>query len=240
MKTKTLQLITEAASEVQMVKQEHDPSKPLTMTFTGIFAESERENANSRTYPYELLKNEIERFDKEMIQTNRALAELEHSQEPIINPERVCARILSLKEDNKVWVGTGVILCSDEKHGIKGTVKGDLLASLTQYGTSWGMSTRALGEVDKRTGRVTDLHLITADCVLDPSIGSFCKSDGDRFVNGILESKQFICNMHGEVLEEHFTKFEKDISTMPNTYLSSKKTEKVYEALCNFFNSIKG
>lgn len=237
MKTKTLQLITEAASEVKMVKQDHDDSKPLTMTFTGIFAESSRENANHRTYPYELLKTEIERFDKEMIQTNRALAELEHSNEPVINPERVCARILSLTEDNKAWVGTGVILCSDEKHGIKGTVKGDLLASLTQYGTSWGMSTRALGDVDKQTGIVTDLHLITADCVLDPSIGSFCKSDGDRFVNGILESKQFICNMHGEVLEECFNKLQKDLSTMPNTYLSSKKTEKVYAALQDFFKS---
>jgi len=33
------------------------------------------------------------------------------------------------------------------------------------------MSTRALGDVDESTGRVTDLHLVTIDCVLEPSIG---------------------------------------------------------------------
>ena len=209
------------------------------MTYTGIFAESSRKNANGRTYPYELLKAEIERFDKEMVQTNRALAELEHPQDAVINPSRVCARILSLKEDNKAWVGTGVILCSDEKYNIRGTPMGDLLASLTQYGTKWGMSTRALGDVDESTGEVTDLKLVTIDAVLEPSIGSMCSSNGDRFVNGILESKQFVCNMHGEVLEEKFNKFEKNLSKMPHTHISSKRNEKIYEALHDFFASLK-
>ena len=67
MKTKTLKLIAEAAREVEMVKQDHDPSKPFTMKFRGICACSERKNANGRVYPYELLKREIEKFDKEMV-----------------------------------------------------------------------------------------------------------------------------------------------------------------------------
>ena len=68
------------------------------------------------------------------------------------------------------------------------------------------MTTRALGDVNESTGEVTDLHLVTIDAVLEPSIGSMCQSNGDRFVNGILESKQFVCNIHGEVLEEKFNK----------------------------------
>jgi len=67
MKTKTLRLIAESANEVELVKQERDPSKPFTMKFRGLGAVSERKNANGRTYPYELLKAEIERFDKEMV-----------------------------------------------------------------------------------------------------------------------------------------------------------------------------
>ena len=237
MKTKTLKLITEAANDLAIVKQEKDPSKPFTMKYTGVFAESSRKNANGRTYPYELLKSEIERFDKEMVQTGRALSELEHPENPTINPDNVCARILSLTEDNKAWVGEGIVLCSDEKFNIKGTPKGDLLAALTNYGTKWGMSTRALGDVDESTGEVTDLRLTAIDCVLDPSIGQMCTSDGNRFVNGILESKQFICNVHGEVLEECFNRLEKNLSKMPNTYISSKKNEKVFAALSDFFKS---
>ena len=238
MKTKTLKLITEAIHEVEISKDKSDPNKPFTMTYSGIFCESERKNANGRIYPYELLKSEVERFDKEMVQAGRGLSELEHSQEATINPENVCARILSLTEDNKTWIGTGVILCSDEKFNIRGTPKGDLLASLTQYGTKWGMSTRALGDVDESTGMVTDLHLVTIDCVLEPSIGQMVQSNGDRFVNGILESKQFVCNIHGEVIEEKFNAFEKSLKTMPNTYVSSKRNEKVFAALSEFFKSL--
>lgn len=238
MKTKTLKLITESASEIEMLKSERDPSKPFTMKYRGIFCESCSKNANGRTYPYELLKSEVERFDTEMIKTSRALGELEHSSEPDINPMRAAVRILSLKEDNKVWIGEGVILCSDEKFGIKGTPCGDTLAALTNYGTKWGMSTRALGDVDESTGVVTDLHLVTIDAVMNPSIGEMCTSDGNRFVNGILESKQWVCGIHGEVIERKFNTFEESISKMPNTYISSKKNEKVCKALHDFFASL--
>lgn len=239
MKTKTLRLIAESANEVELVKQERDPSKPFTMKFRGLGAVSERKNANGRTYPYELLKAEIERFDKEMVQTGRALGELEHSSSAEIDPMRASARFLSIEEDNKNWIVEGVVLCSDEKFGIKGTPCGDVLASLTNYGTKWGLSTRALGDVDESTGYVTDLQLCTIDTVTNPSIGEMVSSDGDRFVNGILESKQFVCNIHGEVIEEKFNKFEKSLSKMPNTFISSKRNEKICEALKEFFGSLR-
>ena len=127
------------------------------MKFRGLAAVSEKKNGNSRVYPYELLKREIDRFDNEMVKTSRCLCELEHSSSPEIDPTRASARILSLTEDNKSWIAEGVILCSDEKFGIKGTPCGDILASLTNYGTKWGLSTRALGDVDESSGKVTDL-----------------------------------------------------------------------------------
>ena len=120
-----------------------------------------------------------------------------------------------------------------------GTPCGDVLASLTNYGTKWGLSTRALGEVDESTGQVTDLQLCTIDAVVNPSIGELVSSNGDRFVNGILESKQFVCNLHGEVIEEKFNAFEKSLKKMPNTYDVEKRNQKVFEALSEFFNSIK-
>lgn len=238
MNTKTLKLIAESANEIEMVKQDHDPSKPFTMKFRGLAAVSERKNANGRSYPYELLKHEVEKFDKEMVQTGRGIGELEHSSSPELNPDRAAVRFLSLTEDNKSWIAEGVILCTDEKFGIRGTQCGDTLAALTNYGTKWGLSTRALGDVDESTGEVTDLQLCTIDAVVNPSIGEMVSSNGDRFVNGILESKQFVCNIHGEVLEEKFNNFEKSLSKMPNTYISSKKNERVFAALNEFFSSL--
>ena len=136
---KTLKLITESANEIEIVKQDNDPSKPFTMKFKGLAAVSSRKNANGRVYPYELLKREIERFDNEMVKTGRALGELEHSSSPEISPDRASVRFLSITEDNKSWLAEGVVLCSDEKHGIRGTPCGDILAALTNYGTKWGL-----------------------------------------------------------------------------------------------------
>lgn len=238
MKTKTLKLIAESANEVEMVKQDYDPSKPFTMKFKGLAACSEKKNANGRVYPYALLKREMDRYNKEMVQTGRALGEMEHGNSPEVTPDRVAVRFLSLTEDNKNWIAEGVILCSDEKFNIRGTPMGNLLASLTNYGVKWGLSTRALGDVNEATGEVTDLQLCCVDAVVNPSIGEMVSSNGDRFVNGILESKQFICNIHGEVLEQKYANLEENLSKMPSTFISSKKNEKVFAALKSFFESL--
>lgn len=231
-------MITESCPEIELLKEDFDPSKPRTMKFRGIYLVSSKKNGNGRIYPYEELAPEVDRFRKEMIDTNRALMELEHPSSCEIDPTRSCARILSLTEDNKQWIGEAVILCSDEKHGIKGTVCGDTLAALTNYGTKWGVSSRAMGTVDDETGIVSQLHLVTIDCVMNPSIGEMVTADGNRFVNGILESKQFICNMHGEIVESKFSKLEKKLAKMPNTHISSKKADYLGKCLTDFFTSL--
>ena len=237
---KIFNLITESRNEVELLKEDIDSSQPKTMKFRGIFLVSEKKNGNNRIYPYEELKREVDRFRTEMIDTNRALMELEHPSSAEIDPTRASARILSLEEDNKQWIGEGVILCSDEKHGIKGTVCGDTLAALTHYGTKWGVSSRAMGTVNEDTGIVEDLHLVTIDTVMNPSIGEMVTADGNRFVNGILESKSWVCNIHGELVESKFNKFQKTISKMPKTNISSKKADFLGKAITQFFNDIAG
>ena len=239
MKDKIFKLITESKEPVQIIKETYDPSKPKTMKFKGCFLVSERKNGNDRIYPYELLKSEVDRFRTEMIDTNRALMELEHSSSSEIDPARASARTLSLVEDNKTWIGEGVILCSDEKFGIKGTVCGDCLAALTQYGTNWGVSSRALGELGDN-GVVQELHLVCIDTVMNPSIGEMVSSDGNRFVNGILESKQWICNIHGQLVESKINKLEKAMDKSPKTFISSKKSEYAAKAFADFLKDIRG
>lgn len=219
-----------------ITESQKDKSKPPMYILEGLYACSEQKNGNGRSYPYELLKSEIERFDKEMVQTGRALGALEHPAYPEIKPEDSCIRILQLKEDNKSWIGRSCILASAPEYGIKGTPKGDLLLSLVQYGTKVGFSTRALGELNEDETEVVDMQLCTIDCVTNPSIGQFCDSNGNRFVNGILESKQFVCNYH-PIYEKSYDKFNKKISKMPRTNISSKKAEYIGSAVNDFLNS---
>ena len=232
-------MLTESAPEIELIKEAHDPSKPQTMKFKGIFLVSDKKNGNNRIYPYEELKREVDRFREEMIDTNRALMELEHPESSEIDPTRASARILSLVEDSHQWIGEAVILCSDEKFGIKGTVCGDTLAALTNYGTKWGVSSRAMGQVDEE-GVVSDLHLVTIDTVMNPSIGEMVSTNGNRFVNGILESKSWVCNIHGDLVESKFNKFEKTISKIPNTNIGSKKAAFLGKAVKNFLSEIAG
>jgi hypothetical protein len=75
--------------------------------------------------------------------------------------------------------------------------------------------------------------------VTNPSIGCFCSSNADRFVNGILESKTFVINTHGQILEEKYGLLEKSLSKTPNTFISSKKSEFLGNAVSKFLESLK-
>ena len=156
---------------------------------------------------------------------------------PEIRPQESAIRILSMKEDNKCWIGESCILASQPEFGIRGTPKGDILLSLVQYGTKVGFSTRAVGEVDD-DGVVSNMKLCTIDCVANPSIGQFCESNGERFVNGILESKNFVITQHGDILEAKYDTFENKLAHMPNTFILSKKAEHVGNAFHEFLESL--
>lgn len=248
---KEVKLITEASFETEVIKEAYNPSKPRTIKMKGVYIQADVRNGNNRIYEYDVLKPQVDKFIKEKINTNSALEELEHPNTTAIDPERVCSRTISLEEDNKSWIGTSVVLASDPKFGIIGTKNGDILASLLTFDCAVGHSTRSLGNVDESTGRVSDLQLICCDAVLNPSIGVYNNSNAKRlingvlesrectkFVNGILESKSFIINTHGEILEEKYNDFEKKISKMPNTFISSNKAEFLGKAITDFFKSI--
>ena len=238
MKDKTFKLITENCDyEYKVIKEAHDPTKPETLIVTGCYAQANRVNGNNRRYPYEVLATAIEEF-QDKIQSKQALSELEHPESCTINPDRVCARTLSLVEDNESWIGRSVVLASDPKFGIKGTPCGDLLKSLIQFDCAFGHSTRGVGNVNEDTGEVDEYQLICIDTVLAPSIGIFNKSNGNRFVNGILESKDFMIDIHGEIIEKPYKKIEKKLAKMPRTFIQSKKDKYVAEAVEAFLREL--
>ena len=138
------------------------------------------------------------------------------------------------KEKN--WVGSSIVLASDPVHNIKGTPKGDIAAALINYGTKLGFSTRGVGEINESTNEVTEFHLCTIDLVSNPSIGIFCDSNGNRCVNGILESKNFMIDTHGAVVECAYGKLEKKLEKLPKH--SDAKQELLGNAVASFFKNL--
>ena len=70
------------------------------------------------------------------------------------------------------------------------------------------------------------MKLVAIDCVADPSYS-------DAFVNGILESKQWILNRSGD-FEEHFDRFEESLKRLPRRDIDEYFRGKFIELIQNF------
>ena len=234
-----MKLITETDfRDFDIIKESGTNGRPKSVKLRGIYIQADKRNGNDRYYDFDMMKKEVDRFRDEFIKTGRALGELEHPDRVEIDPSNAAVRIISLEEntDDKNWTGESIVLASDPEYGIRGTPKGDIALSLIQYGTKLGFSTRGCGEISESTNEVTDYHLCTIDLVTNPSIGMFCDSNGNRCVNGILESKEFILNNHGILVEKAYDKLEKTISKLPKK--QSLKDEKLSKAVYDFFRNI--
>lgn len=236
-------LITETDfRKYKVIMEDSTSDKPKTIKLRGIYIQCDKENGNNRIYDYDMMKPEVDSFITDYVNQGRALGQLEHPDYAEINPNEAAIRITSLKDTgNNSWTGESIVLASDPKHGIKGTPKGDILASLIQYGTKVGFSTRGVGDVQEdddsdMPAKVTNYHLCTIDCVVNPSIGLFCDSNGNRCVNGILESKDFMINTHGDIMEHNYHRFEKKLSKLPR--LTEEKNKKVARAVREFLDSL--
>jgi hypothetical protein len=90
------------------------------------------------------------------------------------------------------------------------------------------MSSRALGTLEESSGHniVRNLKLVAVDCVADPSYPK-------AFVNGILESKQWVIAEDGKY-EEFYNIFSKSISKLP----LKGKNDFLREHIIKFLRSI--
>ncbi len=76
----------------------------------GVFIQSNIKNRNGRIYPKDIVQREVARYDREMIQKNRAVGELNHPNgSPEINYERACIKINELREDGNNWIGKALV-----------------------------------------------------------------------------------------------------------------------------------
>jgi len=198
--------------------EEKNKDGPSTLYVKGPYLMAEDFNKNRRRYNLHEMVQEVDRFNREMINEKRSLGELEHPQSASINSERACHMILELKQDGNSFIGRSKILS---------TPMGLLVRSLILDDVKLGMSSRSLGKLIPLTEghQVQNMRLVTIDCVADPSYPK-------AFVNGILESKQYVVNADG-TLEESYDLFADAISHLPRKDVDAYLREQVMLFLRN-------
>ena len=219
----SLNLIVETPApkeEFEYIVEEGKNSKDFFIK--GPYMMAEGVNRNKRIYPLEEMEKEVKRYQADMVQTGRAMGELNHPTTADVDLERACHLVTEVSQEGNVFYGKSKVLS---------TPTGMIVRALINDGVRVGMSSRALGQLIPESGqegvsRVQNFKLVAIDCVADPS---FPKA----FVNGILESKQYVVNKYGQ-FEEAYDNFEKTISTMP----LKNKDEFLREHMLQFINSL--
>jgi hypothetical protein len=219
----SLRLIVEKPAleeQFEYIMEERDRNSPSTLFIKGPYMMAEGVNRNNRLYPLHELVREVDRYKSEMITNSRSLGELNHPQSAEVNPERACHMVTELYQDGNVFLGKSKVLS---------TPCGLIIKSLINDGVKLGMSSRALGQLEEKGGKniVKNLRLIAIDCVADPSYPK-------AFVNGILESKQYVLKESGHY-EEVYNIFENKINNLPKHDVESY----LKESIINFLKSIK-
>ena len=184
----------------EYIVEENNRNAPSTMYIKGPYMMAEGVNKNKRLYPIDELRMEAMRYNEEMVKPGRAMGELNHPTSADVDLERACHIVTELYEDNNVFYGKSKVLT---------TPCGQIVRSLINDGVKVGMSSRALGTLEEGRGHnvVRNMRLVAVDCVADPS---FPKA----FVNGILESKQWVVTQEGKY-EELYEKLSKSLTNLP-------------------------
>jgi len=129
---------------------------------TGIIQTADLKNGNGRIYPRKTLMREVENYQK-IINENRALGELDHPEDSVVNLRNVSHMVTKCWwDDDKVM---GKIKALD-------TPAGNILKSLANSGVSLGISSRGMGSVQEgQDGTIVedDFQLICFDIVSEPS-----------------------------------------------------------------------
>ena len=218
--------------DYEIIFEQKNANEPRFIRVKGPYIVAEKKNANGRIYRQGLMERAVQKFITEVVEPGKAFGELNHPPTAVINLERACHRITSLTQDKNVWVGESIVLCSNPQHNIHGSPMGDVLASVIQHGGRPGMSTRGVGEISESGVIDTDFALLTVDAVSDPSAPG-C------YVNGILESKEFLINAHGELMEIAVSKFENGLIDIPTHSTHTAAGDAHVKALLeNFLKSI--
>ena len=207
------------ADQFEVIEEQTNKNSPKDLFIKGPSMMAEGVNRNKRFYPLEELEREVASYNENFVKPGRAMGELNHPTTADVDLERACHMVTELTQDGNIFYGKSKVLT---------TPCGQIVRSLVNDGVKVGMSSRALGTLEEGSDHnvVRNMKLVAIDCVADPSYPK-------AFVNGILESKQWVLADDGKY-EEIYDKFEEGISNLPKKNVE----EYLLKRILGFINKI--
>ena len=126
----------------------------------GICIQGGVKNANERVYPVSEIERAVNTLNEQLTTGHSVLGEVDHPDDLKINLDRVSHMIQSMWMDGPNGFG---------KLKILPTPMGNLVRCMLDSGVKLGVSSRGSGNVDDRTGHVSDFEIVTVDVVAQPS-----------------------------------------------------------------------
>jgi hypothetical protein len=173
-----MKLITEHTDDIQIITEEKEGKKSYFIE--GVFMQSDIKNRNGRVYPNSVLVKEATRYNKDFVESNRAMGELGHPEGPQLNLDRVSHIIKEMKIDGKNIWGRAKVM---------DTPYGKIVKNMIDEGVKFGVSSRGVGSLKTTKEGInevqSDFNLAAVDIVADPSAP-------DAFVEGVMEGKDWV------------------------------------------------
>jgi hypothetical protein len=132
------------------------------LILSGVMQRADARNGNGRVYPHPILEREMNNY-KRLVQERRALGELDHPDQSVINLRNVSHLVTEVWWNGKDVMGKIQVLT---------TPSGQVLKSLIEANVKIGISSRGTGSVRESKGDTVvedDFQLICFDIVSEPS-----------------------------------------------------------------------
>jgi Prohead core protein serine protease len=145
---------------LEILSEEAADGSGKTLKLKGVCIEGGVRNANERVYPVDEIAKAVDTINDQIRTGHSVLGEVDHPDDLKINLDRVSHMIEKMWMDGPAGMGTLKILP---------TPMGELVKTMLTNGVKLGVSSRGSGNVDDRTGHVSDFEIVTVDVVAQPS-----------------------------------------------------------------------
>ena len=152
--------LTFTQARVELLQEEAPDGSGKKLYMQGIFIQGDKRNANERVYPIREINRAVNTINEQISSGMSVLGEVDHPDDLKINLDRVSHMIEKMWMDDSDGIG---------KLKILPTPMGQLVKTMLDSGVKLGVSSRGSGNVDDRTGHVSDFEIVTVDVVAQPS-----------------------------------------------------------------------
>ena len=143
-----------------VLEEADDQNGKKNLYLKGIAIQGGIRNANQRVYPVSEISNAVKTLNDQIQNGYSVLGEVDHPDDLKVNLDRVSHMITDMWMDGPNGYG---------KMKILPTPMGNLIRTMLEAGVKLGVSSRGSGNVNERSGEVSDFEIITVDVVAQPS-----------------------------------------------------------------------